>query len=131
MSDKVLCAYTHLPNDIHELVLKEASRAAVDEFITHMHGVYRGKGPTDPTLCILIDGSQSGMPPIGYILPRTGEMLAQYTNRPKARTAFILDNSLLLSVIDMFIRLQQRADKVRYFPSSQREAAVAWLLRGD
>ncbi len=126
------CSYCHLDTGIHELVFKSSSASAVHELFILLNHLYDGKTRRDPPLRLLIDASLSGIPPLVRLMPGVRKLVAQHPNRPEVQYAFILPDgsSHLISTLEAFIRVLRPTNKVRSFNSSERAAAIAWLL-GD
>jgi hypothetical protein len=125
------CQYRELEGEIHEFVMLDSTRASVDEFVEQMEQLQAANDASDATLRVIVDMAISGMPPIRYGFARVGELL-RAEDRPPSRTAFILDNQLIATLLEGFGRVfRTERDKVRYFSPDQREQIIAWLLADD
>jgi hypothetical protein len=129
----VLCSYTQLDNGIHSLILANSSTAALREIFDHLHRLYDGKTRDDPLLRILVDASQSGIPPLAQVTVAAKRLVAQHPNRPEVRYAFITDGSAsyVLSTLEAFIRVLRRSNRVRTFSAAKKADAITWLLSGQ
>ena len=69
------CIYQKLDNGIQEYVFRQASHAAVDEFIDHLNWIVANDPDYQGTTItrILMDTRQSGALPMYYIAKRASE----------------------------------------------------------
>jgi hypothetical protein len=122
---RVRCVYTRLPNGIHEFVMTEASRAAVDEFVAALEEMAQFL-PPGKTAPILMD-STIGMQPTSYIISQTLQMIRKYPPpQENQRMAIILRPSFLLNTIAVMLRIFPFLN-VRFFKPEERDEAVQWL----
>jgi hypothetical protein len=114
-------------NGIHEFVIHEISRPAVDEFIAAMQQMALSRpGVGFP---VLVD-SRVGILPLSYLLRQARE-LVEKTPHPQnnSRLVLILNPNVLMNTIELFMRIMP-ATKIRFFPPEKYAEAVAWLLAG-
>lgn len=133
MSDKsssanprTLCLYRKLDNGIHEFIMAEASRPAVDEFIDALDEMAQSLLP-GKTAPILIDSSV-GIQPLRYIFARTLTLLRGHSTPVEtARMAMVLRPNVLINTIQVMMRIFPFIN-LRFFQPDEREQAIAWLL---
>jgi hypothetical protein len=122
----IRCQHTYLENGVHEFVLKEASRAAVDEFLDLLDAVFRVTLPEE-TIPYLMDFRESGIPPLGYTTSRTKAFLKQYPHGPRGRSAYLHGPGSVDSTVRSLVNLVNPGMSER-FAADQRDEAVNWLL---
>lgn len=120
--------YTRLDNDIHEIILTEASKKAVDIWMVLLDQIYAEYTAQD-TVLILLDW-RAGMQPVGYTFEKLREFMNQYADLPATRTAFLYGKDFLKSLIATLIESNKfhERDTVNFFADDQRNAAIQWLL---
>jgi hypothetical protein len=125
------CSYILHDNGIHEFILMEATRRGVDQLVELINQLYDKTTP-DETVYEIIE-FRGGMPPISYAVQRAREQLARYPKMPKLRAVILYDTDLFISfIIPLANVIFSRVNNlnVKYYPKSNREAAIAWLLQG-
>lgn len=122
------CTYTLHGNGVHEFQLTEASRRGWEGFLDNMSAIIKAQTERQ-TLLVLLD-STIGTPPLRYITSRSPSWTAEHPDRPAMHMAILYDDSVLLTFADMVMKgLRRRSDSsARFFKSSQRDQAIAWLL---
>jgi hypothetical protein len=123
------CIYGPLENGILELTFTEASREAVDELLLHMNEIYRMAGAND-IVRVLVDHTDVGMQPVTYMFQKMREWNASHRVYFYSRAAVLIDDTFLVWLVDSLLKtvLRTAAVEIRYFASSERDAAVSWLL---
>ncbi len=122
------CSYRFLDNRIHEFVMKESSRAAVDDFIKALDYITLNTTQREIPIPSLMDSSV-GVQPIRYIFGRLKDYMSKNSNTTRQSTKFalILPESVLTrsvgGMMSMFPSL-----KTRLFTPEERDKAVEWLL---
>lgn len=122
------CSYRLLENRIHEFVMHESSRAAVDDFIKILNEIARSTPPETEPLPSLMD-SAVGVQPIRYIFGRLKDYIRDNPNTAgqSSKFALILPESVLTrsvgGMMSMFSAL-----KTRLFTPEERQKAIDWLL---
>jgi hypothetical protein len=111
-------------NQVHEYVVSEASRAAVDDLIALLDAALRITPDTvvHPTLI----NTAVGMPPINYAMTQMRVLVKRYPGRPRGRLAVLIPTNPLVNVLDIFLRPVMQ---VRFFAPQQRDTALEWLGR--
>ena len=136
MENKKRCLYRKLDNDIREYVFTEASNAAVDEWIDWLDRiVIEDLIPEGSTDRLLFDTRQSGPLPMYYTFKKLTEWRQKnqpYDQNRYSRVAQLYNsNSFYVTMAKNLMKIfPMRDSKMEYF-FNDRDAAVAWLLRGD
>lgn len=126
--------FRQLENGIYEIVFHDDSRSAVDAWMREVEAANHQYTPDD-RVCYLIDGSQVKVP-VAYAFLRSREYVRQHPERPRTRTAVLYRSDAprpMLSILNMFIHwLRGNArEQARFFPASERDAAITWLLQTE
>lgn len=125
------CDYAFIAERIHCYTFLQPTRQAVDDFIAIMTDIAETHqvGPYDDIIT-LIDLSQSGLPPVNYLLTRIGAFQRKYPARGSGRVALINQHSGLSSLISSLAAVLARHARVqiRLFTPAERDEAIAWLL---
>lgn len=123
------CIYSRLENGVHELIFTEASREAVDELLLHMDEIYGMTGAKD-IVRVLVDHRNVGMEPVTYMFQKMREWNASHRVYFYSRAAILIDETFLVWLVDSLLKtvLRTAAVEIRYFASSERDAAINWLL---
>lgn len=124
------CTYTYLENGIHQFIFMDSSRDALDEFFHQLEQVFgQTTGAALNRYIVDITGGDREVS-IVSMTTRFRRLETQFPNRPPGRTALLIKNGLLLSVIDGIIRaLAPQRDETRFFGVDKRDEAIQWLLR--
>lgn len=112
-------------NKIHEYVLSEVSRAAVDDLIALLDAALRitPSNIVHPTLI----NTEVGVQPINYAMTQMRVLTKRYPGRPRGRLAVIIPANPLVNVLDIFLRPVMQ---VRFFVPSQHDDVLDWLAQG-
>jgi len=123
------CVYNRLECGVHELILAEASREMVDELLVHMTAIHGSAAPGE-RLRVLVDSRMLGLPPVAYLFQRVRQWLMSEPAPNPGQVAFLLGDITLVWLVDSLLKtiLRTAAVEIRYFDSSDREAAIRWLL---
>jgi hypothetical protein len=130
-TDKPLCEYYMRDQGVHEFIYNEVGRTAVDEFFAHFERV-AATLPPDSVFRILTNGSRvAETQPVRYMFLRVQTILRTMPHRPVFRVALLAsqDNSMTKILDAVFRALLRGQDRLRFFPISQYEQAVEWLLK--
>jgi hypothetical protein len=122
------CTYRRLDNGVHEFVMHESSRAAVDEFIAAIAQMAQSLPPgrSSPSL---ID-TRVGLQPLHYSFTRMMKLVQQYPAPDNAsRVAMIVQPHVLLQSVATFMRLFPWT-RTRFFTPDHYAEALAWLVAG-
>jgi hypothetical protein len=126
-----LCDHTRLDNGIHKLVIKRASRPAVDDWIAVIDGIFEGTSDSSPTVRFLVD-STVGVLPMGYVSMRIRDLMRKYPTPPRIRYVNLLTNYTLVGLINSIVHvLRIPRLKIQSMHLSQEAEAIAWLLLDD
>lgn len=127
------CLHTQLPNGIYEFVFLTNSRKAVDDFcsiIDKYFFVFDAGEFEAPTMPMLIELREFGIPPVAYLAGRYRDIVASHSGiMPGARVAYLYRGGLI-SIMRAFFPLVPDPNVVhrRFFHVSERAQAEAWLL---
>lgn len=121
------CLHQHyLTNHIHKLITKNKSKEAVDDALMHMKKIL-DEHPEDEPLNILID-AREGVPPLQYFFSQLRSLYATYDNLPVIRAAYIYEESVVLSVLQMFFNALRMKASRRFIKGGTELEAQEWLL---
>jgi hypothetical protein len=126
------CSYIHLENGIHEFTFHDSSREALDEFFHQLEQIFLESVGTPLNRYIVdITGGDREVS-IVSMTTRFRRLETQFPTRAPGRTALLVKNGSMLTVIDGIIRaLAPRRDETRFFGVDKRDDAIQWLLRED
>jgi hypothetical protein len=119
------CLHNVLEGNIHEFVLAEKSRRAVDElygFIENLNFEIANTPGADPHIFMLVDAS-AGLPPLNYAFKHTQPLIAKYPMQ-KATVAMISPDTFLLTTTSAILRT---ITPVHFYKPHERAQALAWL----
>ena len=124
------CVYTKLDNGIHEFVILEPSKAAVNDMVAYIQTILDTTPDDAPPTCYIIDNSRVNALPIKYLRDRVRE-LNEYrsTTREPGRLAIIYEG-IMGSLVHPIISLPLK-NSFRFFKPTERDAAMQWLLKED
>ncbi len=122
------CKYRKLENGIHEFIMTESSRAAVDDFIKALEHIAKTASPDDVSIPSLMDSSV-GVQPIRYIFGRVKDYMQANSSgsMQSSKFALILPPSALTRTVDTMMRVFPFL-KTRLFNPGERDKAIQWLL---
>jgi hypothetical protein len=121
MSDSQPCSYQVLDGGIHEFVLHEVSRQAVDIIFDIASDLLA----QDATRAYpgLID-ARIGSLPLDYMLKRVRVVAKQYPNRVKAPVVVLANSSTIVHTALIFLRPIM---PIRLYKPAERDQALTWL----
>jgi hypothetical protein len=118
--------YRPLEGGIHEIVVRKPSRQAVDELFDYFNEIHASAASGEVVRFLV--SHVNGAIPLNYAMERTRQDHHKWTH--PSRTAHLSDSgSLVYIAARLFSTVRQPNSKIRYFPASERDQAVAWLLR--
>lgn len=115
------CTYRVLEGNIHEFVVNEISRRAVDVIFDTSIELLR-QDPNKPYPG-LVD-ARIGSLPLDYMLTRARQVAKQFPNRVPARVVVLVSTGPLVHVASIFLRPLL---PIRLYKPHEREQALAWL----
>jgi len=126
---KPLCLHIRQANSIHSFVFREASRAAVDQWIDYMDDIL-GTSPFDRPLRISLDTRESGTLPVAYQAQRLHDLFCNYDQRPLMRIALVSNQGALMLLIQMLAQITASDDQnvIQYYQAVDDADAEGWLL---
>jgi len=110
----------------YKFTMLTSSRQAIDEWIDHIDKIWAHHTATGTHMGILIDSSQIPEQPLRYAFRRGIELSRKHPNIPRGRTAFIMNKSALITLLDSFLRILRLNWEYRYFDKDEQEEAIAW-----
>jgi hypothetical protein len=126
------CHYRRLENGIHAFVFLSNTRGAVDDYFWILETSPFVRGELDiERVCVLIQLSSSGMPPVPYMMLRSRDFFRSHKARiPAIRMGILYPPGFVLSLVQAFIDLfsERKHATRRFFPLEERAEAEAWLL---
>lgn len=124
------CLHQHyLTNHIHKLVLQNNSKAAVDDALMHLTRIL-DEHPIDEQLKILID-ARKGVPPLQYFFTELRKVYGAREQLPEIRAAYIYEESVVLSVLQMFFNALRMNASRRFMKGGTELEAQEWLLSNE
>jgi hypothetical protein len=124
-----LCSYVYRNNGIHEFVLADASKAAVDQWLEQLNALYV-HASLDEIMLVLADVRRSRMQSMVFAFRRIEKWLAEHPQRPATHYAFLSHPDVVRAIKATFmtlVRSSGESDMARFFSIDRREQAVAWL----
>lgn len=113
------------------IVFMKGSEEAVDEWLKQVTRIQCTAKATD-YFAYLIEYRPHAKPPLRVAINRAREFAARTGVKPSTKTAIIVNAGevSLLSALNLLLGWLQayRRDKARFFPHSQRDDAIAWLM---
>jgi len=120
------CLYQYyLTNHIHKLVIQNDSKAAVDDALAHLKKVL-DEHPEGELLKILID-ARLGVPPLQYFFTELRKLYGTYDKLPQIRAVYIYEDSVLLSVLQVFFNALGLDASRRFIKGGTEIEAQEWL----
>jgi len=119
------CTYKPYDDNIHEFIIHESSRLAVDQMVEYISEVME-KTSDDEAPLYLIDNSQVAAVPLKYLAQRIREV---NHNRPRERKPghiAILYEGIIGDVANILLR-SAMINKFRFFAPAKRDEAIEWL----
>lgn len=130
VSSNAGCEYTITEQGIHQLIFRDSTKEAIDEFFHVLEQIFASTA-NEPTNRYIVDISQSGERDVSLVsnVQRFRRLETLFPNRPRGRTVIIHRPGLAYTFIDSFIRaIAPSRDITRFFPVDKRDEALAWLL---
>jgi hypothetical protein len=121
--------YTFLNSGIHLIVLKQATRQALDECFEYATEIYRNASPGTPLL-LIIDLRSAGLPPLLDVARHVLRLRRRVSQQQPRRIAIVYSADRRHSTLHRVIAwMDSRSrDKVRFFPHTQWNKVTRWLL---
>lgn len=131
MTKDLLVEHIEHPNGIHEIHIKAPSKAAIDGWLAIVEDIYDWARPDETLRFLLVGGSIQQ--PLRYAFARARDFAAQHPNGPYTRTAVLLEQTLIFSIVAAMARDIPTTERnvARVFTTQQRDKAIAWLLARD
>lgn len=128
------CVHQHyLNNDVHKLILQNATSDAVDEALVHLKRVidkHLSKNGADTTLRLFID-ARAGVPPLQYFFTALRKLYATYDQLPTIRAVYVYEDSVVLSLLQMFFNALRMNASRRFIKNGTDVEALEWVLSDD
>lgn len=118
--------YIRHAEDLHEVVILEASRKGVEDLFTCVYQVYRFSQP-EARLKFLVNNGLTGSLPIQSLLPQL-RSFAQHPFRPAAVAVIIPKtavNRVVMAMIDVLPI--NRQNQIRYYTIEEYDQALQWV----
>lgn len=124
------CLYQYyLTNHIHKLIIQVDNKLAVDDALVHMKKVL-DEHPQDEQLKLLID-ARKGVPPLQYFFAELRKLYGTYEALPEIRACYIYNDSVVLSVLQMFFNALRMNASRRFVKGGSEIEAQQWLLSDE
>lgn len=126
-----LATYHRYSTGLHEILLHNNSRMAVDKIQEYFELMYIYHVKCGDPYFILVDAGQYNDIPLKHIFTTGRALLDRYPNVPGGgRAVYLFERSALVAVFDMFMKLLRSSVSRRYLPPQERESSTQWLLQG-
>lgn len=112
---------------IYELMLLAETREAVDEWIDAVAAIWEDHHHSRQPIPILTTSVRPLNLPLNYAFKKGLELTRRYRKLPKGRTAFVVDDSIMKSMVNTFLKLLPISTEIRYYTSQEQEQAIVWL----
>jgi hypothetical protein len=126
--NSVGCNYQALPEGIHEFILFDASDATLTDCFRHMENAL-AQAPLDQMMLIISD-IRGGVPRAHVLWRLSRSLFTKYPKRPDLCDVVLYHDTRMLRALKVVIEQISRlyGTRVRFFPYTEREMGVAWLL---
>lgn len=121
------CTYEYRKDGIHKLKLLESSKAAVDQWIGYIDRICTTE---DNAPLLLIDFTQSGLPPVNYFISRITDWQKARPFACVGRCAVLYRGTgMTLSLLENIAHLLDffQAPQTQFFQKKYEEEAQQWL----
>jgi hypothetical protein len=122
------CSYEYSKSKIHELRLLESSEAAVDQLIAYIDRICT----TEDNAPLLLDFTQSGLPPVNYFISRINDWQQARPELPLGRRAVLYyGTGMTLSLLENIAHLLEffQAPQTQFFQKQYTSEARQWLTQ--
>ena len=125
---------TEHDNGVHEIIFHAATRQVVDEYFTQVEAILKKQiAGQEPLAHILLDLSESGVPPFSYLTRQGRKMLHEHHHERDAihlRMAFLAKDSTktVLSLAESFVKMLPIDATFKIFDWTKRHDAEEWLV---
>jgi hypothetical protein len=130
VSSNAGCEYTITEQGVHQLIFRESTKEAIDEFFHVLERIFIDTA-NQATNRYIVDITQAGQKDVSLVsnVQRFRRLETLFPNRPRGRTVILHRPGLAYTFIDSFIRaIAPSRDITRFFPVDKRDEAVAWVL---
>jgi hypothetical protein len=129
VDDRASCQLVSHPNGIYELIWRDLSDMAVDDWLVYMDALYHHTEP-DYILRLLYNIRTSDMPSLSFVARGIKQLACKYPVRSQSRTAIIAESDIASMLLRMMTRMLHRddLDQTRFFTPDEHNTAIAWLL---
>lgn len=128
------CVHQHyLNNDVHKLITQNGSNEAVDEALVHLKRIidnHLEENGAETTLRLFID-ARAGVPPLQYFFSSLRKLYATYDALPTIRAVYVYEESVVLSLIQMFFNALRMNASRRFIKNGTDVEALEWVLSDD
>lgn len=126
------CTYQfYLNNNIHKIILQDASHEAVDEALVYLKRIFDEAEHETSITRILVD-ARSGVPPLPYVVHAMRQFYQKQNYVPPFRAAYVYNEGIVLAVLQRFLTtLRLTGTSRKFFRSETDHEALQWLVSGD
>ncbi len=123
------CTYQYyLNNNIHKIILKDASHQAVDEALVYVERIFSAAEHESSITLLLVD-ARAGVPPLPYVVQALRQFYSQQKYVPPFRAAYVYNEGVVLSILQRFLTtLGLVGTSRRFFRSATDHEALQWLV---
>ena len=128
------CVHQHyLNNDVHKLILQNASSETVDEALAHLKRIIDNhvhEHATAKVLRLFID-ARAGVPPLQYFFTELRKLYGTYEALPTIRAVYVYEDSVVLSLLQMFFNALRMNASRRFIKNGTDVEALEWVLSDE
>lgn len=125
---KIHVIYHQHANGIHEIIIRQASRDAVDEMFDLILQVHTST-PDDETVRFMFVYTHSAGLPLNHALVRSRKDRKFWNSN--VRSANLSNNLSLINIATQLFSRYLRGLNVGFYNLGQREQAIEWLLKDN
>lgn len=122
---QIHCTHKYHENNIHEFIIHESSRIAVDQMVGYIYKILEETSDEQSPL-YLIDNSQVDAVPLRYLAQRIKEVNSSRSKDRKPGHIAILYEGIIADVANILLR-SAMINKFRFFSPEKRDKAIEWL----
>jgi len=112
----------------YEMVLHDATRAAVDSWITRLEAIWTLHAKTRVLIPLMTIQPPEGSVPLSYAFNQGLKLVSRFKDLPPGRAVFLGPKDFTTKMLDSFLRaMRLNGVQYRYMEAHERSEAVAWL----
>jgi hypothetical protein len=126
------CIYQYyLNNNVHKIILQDASHEAVDEGLQHLARIF-DEAEHETSITLLLVDARRGVPSLPYVVQAMRQFYQKQTYVPPFRAAYVYNEGIVLALLERFLMtLRLVGTSRRFFRSETDHEALQWLVSGE